>query len=78
MCGTMDIGKIEWIREFGRVGEWRVEKMGKHPGAKYGYLLSNSKTTYVSVHPGPFTSPADRDEHILEDIRERESKRACN
>tara|TARA_B100000745_G_scaffold40591_1_gene24780 strand:- start:793 stop:1020 length:228 start_codon:yes stop_codon:yes gene_type:complete len=65
--------KIEWVREFGTVGDWRAEKMGKCPGAKYGYLLSNSEKTYLSVNPGPFESPEDRDAHILKDIYEREA-----
>ncbi len=47
--------------------------MGKCPGAKYGYLLSNSEKTYLSVNPGPFESPEDRDAHILKDIYEREA-----
>ena len=67
------VGKVVWEREFGRIGDWRVEKMGKSPGAKYGYLLSNSEITYLSVNPGPFESPEDRDDHILKDIYKREN-----
>ena len=64
--------KIEWDRDFGRVGNWRAEKMGKRPGAKYGYLLSNSERNYLSINPGPFRSPEHRDETILRDIEDRE------
>ena len=66
--------EVSWIREFGRVGDWRAEKMGKRPGARYGYLLSNSERNYLSINPGPFSSPEDRDEAILRDIESRESE----
>tara|TARA_R100001244_G_scaffold26431_1_gene26464 strand:+ start:2735 stop:2959 length:225 start_codon:yes stop_codon:yes gene_type:complete len=66
--------KVEWIREFGTVGNWRVEKMGKRPDARYGYLLSNTQLTYLSVNRGPFDSPEDRDDNILKDIYKREKK----
>ena len=66
--------EIKWDREFGRIGDWRAEKMGKAEGSRYGYLLSNSERNYLSVNPGPFNSPEDRDHAILEDIRKRE----CN
>ena len=46
--------------------------MGKRPGAKYGYLLSNSERNYLSINPGPFRSPEHRDEAILRDIEDRE------
>ena len=69
--------KIVWDREFGRIGEWRAEKMGKRPGAKYGYLLSNSKKNYLSVNPGPFASPEERDSNIIKDIYRRE-KNGCD
>ena len=54
---------------------WRVEKMGKRDGARFGYLLSNSDHTYLSVNPGPFETPEDRDDNILKDIYARERDR---
>ncbi len=59
---------LDWSREFARVGNWRVEKMGKAEGSKLGYLLSNEKTTYVKVNPGPFESKEERDRAALNDI----------
>lgn len=71
--------QVKWDNcGFGTVGVgdyWRVEKMGKCEGAKFGYLLANSDHTYLSVNPGPFESPADRDANILKDIQNRERGR---
>ena len=66
---------VEWNREFGRVGDWRVEKMGKTNHGKFGYLLSSVERSYLTVNPGPFATPEDRDEEILRDIQRRESAR---
>ena len=47
--------QVKWDNcGFGKVGYgdyWRAEKMGKCEGAKFGYLLSNSDHTYLSVNP---------------------------
>ena len=71
--------QVKWDNcGFGKVGTedyWRVEKMGKSEGAKFGYLLSNSDHTYLSVNPGPFDSPEDRDDNILKDIQNKERGR---
>ena len=67
--------KIEWEREFGSVGNWRVEKLGKADGARLGYLLSDTHKTYIAVNPGPFASPEERDENIIADITRREKAR---
>jgi len=70
--------QIKWDNcGFGKVGYgdyWRVEKMGKREGARFGYLLSNSDHTYLSVNPGPFESPEHRDEVIVKDVEKRECK----
>jgi hypothetical protein len=71
--------RVEWDNcGFGKVGlgdYWRVEKLGKRDGARFGYLLSNSDHTYLSVNPGPFETPEDRDDNILKDIYARERDR---
>ena len=70
--------QVKWDNcGFGKVGYgdyWRAEKMGKREGAKFGYLLSNSDHTYLSVNPGPFESPEHRDKVIVEDVEKRELK----
>ena len=70
--------KVKWDNcGFGKVGYgeyWRVEKMGKSPNARFGYLLSNSDHNYLSVNPGPFESPEDRDRAIVEDVEKRECR----
>ena len=71
--------QIKWDNcGFGKVGlgeYWSVEKMGKSDNARFGYLLSNTDHTYLSVNPGPFESPEDRDNNILKDIAAREKDR---
>ena len=74
--------QIKWDNcGFGKVGYgeyWRVEKMGKSSSARFGYLLSNSDHTYLSVNPGPFESQEDRDRAIVEDVEKRELENRRN
>ena len=63
--------EIDWIREFGRIADFRVEKYKLKSNNKLYYLISNFSKTYLVVN-GPFDSPAERDAAIVEDVKRRQ------
>ena len=49
--------------------DYRVERMRAED--KHGFLLSNSRLTYLYVSGCVYPSPADRDAAILEELNKR-------
>ena len=56
----------------GRIGDYRCERY-KQPDGSLWFLLSSTKKTYLCCK-GPFDSPEERDQAIINEVKKRESK----
>ena len=63
--------KIDWYKggssNHGYIGDYRCERFRKSDGSLW-FLLSSTKKTYLCCK-GPFDSPEERDQAIINEVR---------
>ena len=67
--------KIDWYKggayNHGYIGDYRCERFKKPDGSLW-FLLSSTKKTYLCCK-GPFDSPEERDQAIINEVKKREN-----